>query len=37
MAKKTKGRDIFKKVIAWIFLLAMILSIFAYAFSVFAK
>lgn len=37
MAKKIKKRDIFKKIIAWILLIAMILSIFAYAFSVFGK
>ncbi len=36
MAKKTKGREIFKKIVAWILLIAMILSIFAMAFSALA-
>lgn len=36
MAKKTKRRDIFKKIVAWILLIAMILSIFAMAFSALA-
>ncbi len=36
MAKKTKGKDIIKKIVAWILLIAMILSVFAMAFSALA-
>ncbi len=36
MAKNKKTKGLVKKIVAWILLIAMILSIFAYAFSVFA-
>ena len=36
MAKKIKGKDIIKKIVAWILLIAMILSVFAMAFSALA-
>ena len=37
MAKKSVAKNIIKKILIWLLLIAMVLSIFAYAFSVFAK
>lgn len=34
--KKTKGSDILKKLAVWLMLIAMVASLFAYAFSVFS-
>ncbi len=36
MAKKKKSKEFFKKLVAWILLIAMILSVFAMAFSALA-
>ena len=37
MAKKTKAKSIIKKIVAWILLIAMILSVFAMGFSALGK